>query len=239
MTPSEPQQSAQPDASMAGAGRSRARTARRSATALLLPLLLSGFSIGTAQRAQAITIDFESVAPGSDAATIGASGLRIGGALVLSESFVEALLGYPAAGTWNTTPDGGNGALNTLAARITLDFEVPIDSFAVDVLALPDGDGEPGQVRIDAWAGDVFVASALSEPAALGDSGLPEATLSLAGSGITRIEIGPALGACLACPALPTSVWIDALRFEPIPEPATAVLLGLTLAALAANRRTR
>lgn len=236
--PFESQQSAEPDASMAAAQCSQGRTSARSAAALLLPLLLAGLSLVPVRAAEAVTIDFESAASGSDAAAIGASGLRIGGALVLSEAFVEMLLGYPAAGTWNTTPGGANGALNTLAARITLDFDVAIESFAVDVLALPDADGEPGRVRIDAWAGDVFVASAVSDAGAIGDSGLPEATLSLAGSGITRIEIGPEPGACLACPALPTSVWIDAVRFEPIPEPATAALLGLTLAALAASRRT-
>lgn len=237
--PFESQQSAEPDASMAAVQRSEGRTSARSAAALLLPLLLAGLSLVPVRAAEAVTIDFESAASGSDAAAIGASGLRIGGALVLSEAFVEVLLGYPATGTWNTTPGGANGALNTLAARITLDFDVAIDSFAVDVLALPDADGEPGRVRIEAWAGDVFVASAVSDAAAIGDSGLPEATLSLAGSGITRIEIGPEIGACPSCPALPTSVWIDAVRFEPIPEPATAALLGLSFAALAANRRTR
>lgn len=203
-----------------------------------LPLLLVGLALAAASPAAAIGIDFESGAAGSDAASLGVAGVQVGGALVLSESFVEVLLGYPAAGTWNTTPGGANGALNTLSARITLDFDVAIEAFEVDVLALPDADGNPGRVRVDAWAGALFVGSVASDAAAIGDSGLPEATLALAHAGITRIEIGPESSACLACPALPTSVWIDQLWFEPIPEPATALLLGLSLAALAAHRRT-
>lgn len=206
---------------------------------MLLPLLLCCIGLGAARPADATSIDFEAAASGSDAAAIGGQGLQIGGALVLSESFIELLLGYPATGTWNTTPGGQNGALNTLSATITLDFDVAIESFEVDVLALPDADGNPGRVRADAWAGALFVGSVFSDPAAIGDSGLPETTLGFVGGGITRIQIGPDPGDCLACPAVPTSVWIDQVRFEPVPEPATAALLGLTLAALAASRRAR
>lgn len=205
----------------------------------LFSLLLLGLTLGSARPAEAVRIDFESAASGSDTAAIGASGVQIGGALVLSESFVAVLLAYPATGTWNTTPGGANGALNTLSAKITLDFDVAIDSFAVDVLALPDAGGDPGRVRLDAWVGDLLVGTVVSDATRIGDSGLPEDTLTLVRSGITRIEIGPDLGECLACPAVPTSVWIDEVRFEPVPEPATAALLGLTLTALAANRRTR
>lgn len=239
MSRSVPPRSVQPDGSEAASQQRPVGSVRRSPGARLLPLLVLGLGLASTRPAEAILIDFESASPGSDAAGLGASGLQISGGLVLSESLVGVLIGYPATGTWNTTPGGANGALNTLSAIITLDFDVAVDSFEVDVLALPDADGNPGRVRIDAWAGDVFVGSATSDAAAIGDSGLPEATLALVGSGITRIEIGPELGACLACPALPTSVWIDQVRFEPIPEPATAALLGLTLAALAANRRTR
>jgi hypothetical protein len=220
-------------------GRQDRRVLGAGGTRVLPLLVMLGLALGSSRPAGAVGLDFENADAGSDAASLGVSGLQISGALVLSESFVETLLGYPATGTWNTTPGGTKGALNTLAAKITLDFDVAIESFEVDVLALPDAEGNAGVVRIDAWADGLLVGTAISDAAAIGDSGLPEATLALVGSGITRIEIGPDLGACLACPALPTSVWIDQVRFEPIPEPATAALLGLTLAALATNRRMR
>lgn len=190
----------------------------------------------------AATIDFEAAAPGSDTALLGSPGATIHGGLVLSEAFVTALLGYPAAGTWNTTPGGANGALNTLGSEITIDFDLAVAALSVDVLSLPDAAGDPGRVLLLAFAGANLVAFDISDPLAVGDSGQPEDVLTVAGAGITRAVLcAPSSNDPMACltPGIPTTLWIDQLRFEPVPEPSTLLLTGLTLAAFAAGRRNR
>jgi len=198
--------------------------------------------LGISSASVAATIDFEGAAPGSDVATLGSPGASLTGGLVLSEAFVNALLGDPAAGTWNTTPGGANGALNTLGAEIAIDFDLAVTSLAVDVLSLPDVAGAPGSVLLLAFAGANLVAFDVSDPSATGDSGLPEDTLAVAGFGITRALLcapnpNDPTG-CLA-PGIPTTLWIDQVRFEPVPEPSTLVLAGIALAAFAAGRRTQ
>ena len=74
----------------------------------------------------AATVDFEAAASGSDTAILGTPGASIHGGVVLSETFVAALLGYSATGTWNTTPGGANGALNTLGAELAIDFDLAV-----------------------------------------------------------------------------------------------------------------
>ena len=209
--------------------------------AILAAAVLS-VGLAAAGGTSATVIDFESAAPGSDAAALGTPGASLSGALVLSESFVTSLLGYPAAGTWNTTPGGAKGAINTLGAQIAIEFAVAVTSIGVDVLALPDLAGAPGSVLLLAFAGADLVGFDLSDPNAIGDSGLPEDTLAVAGTGITRALLcTPSPGAPATClaPGVPTTLWIDQLRFEAIPEPGTLSLLGVTLAAFAAARRTR
>jgi hypothetical protein len=44
--------------------------------------------------------------------------------------------------------------------------------------------------------------------------------------------------ACLA-PRIPTTLWIDQVRFEPVPEPCALARAGLALAAFEAERRNR
>lgn len=207
-------------------------------------LVAAGFALGLAiaPPGWSTTIDFEAAAPGSDAATLAVPGASVSGALVLSEAFATTLLGYPATGTWNTTPGGSNGAMNTLGVEIAIDFAQAVTSLSVDVLALPDADGAPGAVLLLAYAGSNLVGSALSDPSAIGDSGLPEDTLSVAAAGVTRAVLcAPAAGDPSRCldPGLPTTLWIDQLRFEAVPEPSTLTLAGLALAAFAASRRTR
>jgi hypothetical protein len=190
----------------------------------------------------AATIDFEAAAPGSDAALLGSPGATLHGGLVLSEALVSALLGYPAAGTWNTTPGGANGALNTLGSEITIDFDLAVATLSVDVLSLPDAAGNPGRVLLLAFAGANLVAFDISDPLALGDSGQPEDVLAVAGAGITRAVLcAPSASDPMAClaPGIPTTLWIDQVQFEAVPEPSTLLLTGLALAAFAAGRRDR
>src|SRR4029453_3479668 len=218
------------------ASRERRTLSRRSPFALVM--LCAATVCGTARAA---TVDFESALPGSAAATPVGPGVDGAGGLGLDETLVNALLGFPAQGTWNTTPGGAQGVLNSLDGVITLSFPVPVTSLSLDVLALPDAEGEPGSVLLLATDGG-FGVEASSDPAAVGDSGLPEATLAIHGSSITpALLCPPALGNPGHCrdPAEPTPFWIDQLQFEPIPEPATAVLLAVMLGGLAAHRRTR
>jgi peptidoglycan/LPS O-acetylase OafA/YrhL len=220
--------------------RMRENCSRRAARIASAAAVALGVSIASAS--VATTIDFEGAAPGSDVASLGSPGASLTGGLVLSETFVSALLGYPAAGTWNTTPGGVNGALNTLGAEIAIDFDLAVTSLAVDVLALPDAAGARGSVLLLAFAGASLVAFDVSDPSATGDSGLPEDTLAVAGAGITRALLcAPSPNeptSCLA-PGIPTTLWIDQVRFEPVPEPSTLVLAGIALAAFAVGRRTQ
>jgi len=127
-------------------------------------------------------------------------------------------------------------------AEIAIDFDLAVTSLAVDVLALPDAAGAPGSVLLLAFAGASLVAFDVSDPSATGDSGLPEDTLAVAGAGITRALLcAPSPNdptSCLA-PGIPTTLWIDQVRFEPVPEPSTLVLAGIALAAFAVGRRTQ
>lgn len=213
--------------------RRRARAAALAAGALSL--------LGTVE-ANALTVDFESLPPGSDVAAAVLPGVAISGALVLDEALVATLLGLPTEGTWNTTPGGDRGALNVLDPQVLLLFDLPVTSLSLRVLALPDEGGGPGRVALLGFAGDVLVASDLSDPGLVGDSGFPEDTLSVSGAAITRALLCPAapgdVPACLE-PGLPTTLWLDDVAFTPIPEPGALALVGTALAGLAAGRRTR
>ena len=222
--------------------RTRWQRARRRLGAWASGALALVLTLGVGGSARAAVVDFESTPSGADAATEGTPGISIDGGLVLDESLVAILLGYPAAGTWNTTPGGAKGLLNSLSGVVTLEFAVPVSLLEIDVLTLPDAAGDPGSLLLIGTDGALDVSAALDPGAGPpGDSGLPEGTLSIAGTAITRAVLCPQdlanPGTCLA-PAEPTTFWLDQIRFEPIPEPATAILLGLALGALAAHRRT-
>jgi hypothetical protein len=211
---------------------------RGRALRLGLPFLVAA---ATAAHARAAVVDFEGAAPGSDSAALAQPGISIGGGLVLSESLVEFLAALPAVGTWNTTPGGAQGALNTLDAILTFAFDTPVSFLQIDVLSLPDANGDPTSLLLlgtDDGFGVAAAFDAASGPP--GDSGLPEGTLSISGTAISYAILcaqDPGRpGSCLD-PGEPSTFWIDDVRFEPIPEPATALLVGGMIGALALRRR--
>ena len=208
----------------------------RPAASLALSLLAAALWLVAAAPARAATIDFDDLADLSDAAAAGVPVVSLSSALVLSEASVAMLLGYDAAGRWATS--GSQGILNSLGPVITFSFAAPVASFAIDVLGL-DKDGVTLPIGLFGYQGDVLVASAISDPSQIGDSGLHEQTLSIAGS-FTSIRLG-ALVTCGAEPCFATegsTLFADTAVFRFAPEPGVAALVALGLA-LAAGRNRR
>ena len=194
-----------------------------------LPALLLAL-LPVAAPAPALVIGFDDLPSLSDAAAASlAGGVSASASLVVSESDAGLLTGLPAAGTWATT--GANGLLNTLGATVVFTFAAPVTSLSVDVLSIAK-DGVTYAIELVGYAGATPVASAVSDPSLVGDSGLHEQALGLAGSftSVAIRAVAPCAGGLCAVNETST-FFLDTLQV--VPEPGTAALLALGLAGVA------
>lgn len=209
-----------------------ARASRLVPLSCLLALVLA------AAPASAATIDFDDLPDLSDAAAATFPGASVSPAQVLSEDSIGILLGFAADGVWATS--GSQGILNSLGPVITFTFDVSVLDFAVDVLGI-GRDGVTLPIALRGFQGDSLVATVVSDPAQLGDSGLHEQRLLLDGGVFTRVEIA-ALTLCgeeFCVSTEGTTFFADTASFSPVPEPGTLAMLIIGLAALSSQRSPR
>ncbi len=224
--------------------RGRARRRRRAAGLLrrLGPWLLAPALL--VDPAAALVIDFDGAGTPSLSDLADAPpppGVAFGPALVLSEADLAAATALPTAGF---ATSGERGVLNALAPALQVDFSVPVLRAEIDVVGLPHVSGEGDHtVLLQAWRGDVLVALDFSDAGRIGDSGRHEDHLRVEGDRIDRILLQAAdrvpceLGLCFETIDLGSTFFADTLVLEPVPEPATALLVALGGVGLAAARR--
>jgi len=163
--------------------------------------------------------------------------VEISDALVLSETHAGFLLGFDTS-SWATT--GDQGILNSLLPAVDLWFDVPIDRFRVDVVALPGPTGAPVPVVLQAFLGGNLVHTVLTDVGLVRSDGTHRGQL-LIDVRADHVRLFAALGPCAGadCEVGPTtSFFADSVKFL-VPEPGTAALLSLTASGLAALRSRR
>mgnify|MGYP005854199003 CR=1 FL=1 len=201
------------------------------AGAVLLPGLRAGPASATPCPAGALC--FDQLASGSAVSAADLGGVSVRDALVLSEADASLALGVPLAGVLATS--GDRGLLNALQPSIRFDLPQAASRFQVDVVGLLDAAGSAVSVVAEAFADGVLVARLATDPARVGDSGLPEQSLELSvGQGFDQVLLRPDLSTPLS-----TTFWIDTVRIQALPAPGAACLLGGAALVLAARVRRR
>ena len=134
--------------------------------------------------------------------------------------FDDVRVSDPNARAYGNAPSPSN-ALDAIDQGILITFDAPVDLLSFAVTLDQSTFGFPGIFDI-VFQNDVGAALELLATA----QSIPGFTASLA---------GPLTG--IASIYLPSGAYYDNLSFEVVPEPGTAVLLGLGLAGLGATRR--
>ena len=212
----------------------------------------ASFSLGlvlllAATPALGITLDFEpsqGFSPGTDLARVDLpGGVESSAALVLDEDGVRLLTLHDANG-WATS--GTQGVFNAFAPQIRFQLDDAFDRFEIDVLTfrLPGPKRLVSGVFLQAFNLEGPLAVDVSDPGRVGDDGLLRDHLRVEAPGISHVILAPVViracrrGTCMDSQG-PASMWIDDAVFTIVPEPSTAVLVGLGLAAVALRGRTR
>ncbi|MCP5056054.1 MAG: PEP-CTERM sorting domain-containing protein [bacterium] len=222
--------------------RRRLRTAQQRVRTIhlaLAPLALLG-TLFLAAPGAALVIDFEAAPNGSDAASFDWGGVAVSSALVLDETTIEALTLHSAVGTWATS--GSQGLFNSLAPDLSFTSAVPFTAFSLSFLSLPRPDQGYYQLLAQLWSNGQLVDEFLSDGQTTGDSGLHEGVFSASGFQADRLVIQAveqtSCALCLQPPlAVRDSFFVDDLQLQTVPEPATAMILLLGAAGVAARAR--
>jgi hypothetical protein len=182
-------------------------------------------------------ICFDDLASGTATSAAAFPHVEIDDALVLSETHAAFLLGFDTS-SWATT--GDQGILNSLLPAVDFWFDVPIDRFRVDVVALPGPTGEPVPVVLQAFLGGNLVRTVISDVGLVLPDGTHHDRLQF-GVRADHVRLFAALGPCAGADCevgRTTGFFADSVKFL-VPEPGAGVLLSTIALGLAALRGRR
>ncbi len=207
---------------------------RRRAGRILLRSAALAFALAGAEApaARASTlIDFDTLPSLTDLATVALPGVVASSGLVVSEADAALLTGFDTSGFASS---GANGVLNLYGGGV-LDFlfSTPVTTFGAHLLALPGDALQPESITLTFFEGSTILAAfdvTASGTDLPGGFRRVDFEIGLLSGSMTRATLSPDSG-------LPASIFLDDLRFTPVPEPGTALLFGLGLAGLLAARR--